>query len=72
MNNKEIKKEEKDIHIIILTRPRKERKTISKHLQGMKKLERKEVASHHIREIIMKLKKNGSLQSRSMYVEVVP
>lgn len=59
MNSKEIKKEEKGIHIIILMKRRKEKKSISKHLQGKKKLEPKEVVSHRIQEIIMKRKKSG-------------
>lgn len=59
MNSKEIKKEEKGIHIIILMKRRKEKKSISKHLQGKKKFEPKEAASHRIQEIIMKRKKNG-------------
>lgn len=69
-NNQEIKKEEKGIHIIILTKLRKEKKSISKHLQGKKKLEPKEVVSHRIREIIMKRKKSGSLQTRNTDGEV--
>jgi hypothetical protein len=69
-NSQEIKKEEKGIHIIILTKLRKEKNSISKHLQGKKKLEPKEVVSHRIREIIMKHKKSGSLQIRNTDAEV--